>query len=169
MNCKVVGFLLKKWLKTFYQRLNIMKRNNWKEKSGWLFYMKGMNDMKNSKWNFRILFAHCITIVLWGSAFPGIRVGLEAYTPEHLTLLRLLIASFALFILAIISKMRLPELKDIPVIFILGGLGFTVYHIALNYGEQSVSAGPASLIVSVTTPIFTAILACIFFREKFKL
>lgn len=132
------------------------------------FYMKGRDDMKYSEWNFRVLFSHCITIVLWGSAFPGIRVGLEAYTPEHLTLLRLLIASFALVILSVIRRMRLPELKDIPVIFILGGLGFTVYHITLNYGEKSVSAGPASLIVSVT-PIITAVLALIFFREKFKL
>lgn len=132
------------------------------------FYMKGRDGMKYSEWNFRVLFSHCITIVLWGSAFPGIRVGLEAYTPEHLTLLRLLIASFALVILAVIRRMRLPELKDIPVIFILGGLGFTVYHITLNYGEKSVSAGPASLIVSVT-PIITAVLALIFFRENLKL
>ncbi|MEH7456593.1 DMT family transporter [Bacillus sp. JJ1127] len=124
--------------------------------------------MQNKKWDFRILSAHGLTIILWGTAFPGIRIGLEAYTPEHLTLLRLLIASFMLLIFACINKMHLPELKDIPIIFILGALGFTVYHIALNYGEQSVSAGPASLIVSVT-PIFTASLAFIFFSEKLKL
>ncbi|KEK23426.1 DMT family transporter [Bacillus gaemokensis] len=121
--------------------------------------------MQNNKWDFRMLSAHGFTIILWGTAFPGIRIGLEAYTPEHLTLLRLLIASCMLLIFACITKMRLPDLKDIPVIFILGGLGFTVYHIALNYGEKSVSAGPASLIVSVT-PIFTAILALIFLGDK---
>ncbi|PEE39792.1 DMT family transporter [Bacillus pseudomycoides] len=124
--------------------------------------------MQSKKCDFRILFAYGLTITLWGTAFPGIRFGLEAYSPEHLTLLRLLIASFMLLILAYINKMKLPELKDIPMIFILGGLGFTVYHIALNYGEKSVSVGPASLIVSVT-PIFTAILALIFLGEKLKL
>ena len=36
------------------------------------------------------------TILIWGTAFPAIRMGLESYTPEHLTLLRLLIASFIL-------------------------------------------------------------------------
>ncbi|MED2151367.1 DMT family transporter, partial [Bacillus thuringiensis] len=47
-------------------------------------------------------------------------------------------------------------------------LGFTFYHISLNYGEKTVNAGSASLIVSVT-PIVTAILASIFLNEKMKL
>ncbi|SCA99669.1 Drug/metabolite exporter family protein [Bacillus mycoides] len=124
--------------------------------------------MHNKKWDFRIVCAHAFTILIWGTAFPGIRMGLEAYTPEHLTLLRLLIASLILFLFSLIYKLRLPDLKDIPVIFIFGALGFTIYHIALNYGEKSVNAGPASLIVSVT-PILTAILASVFLNEKMKL
>ncbi|MED1411116.1 DMT family transporter [Bacillus paramycoides] len=124
--------------------------------------------MHNKKWEFRIVCAHAFTILIWGTAFPGIRMGLEAYTPEHLTLLRLLIASLILLLFSFIYKLRLPDLKDIPVIFIFGALGFTIYHIALNYGEQNVNAGPASLIVSVT-PILTAILASVFMNEKMKL
>ena len=73
---------------------------------------------------------------IWGTAFPAIRMGLESYTPEHLTLLRLLIASFILLLFSFIYKLRLPDLKDIPAIFIFGALGFTIYHIALNYGEK---------------------------------
>lgn len=124
--------------------------------------------MQNKKWDFRIVCAHAFTILIWGTAFPGIRMGLEAYSPEHLTLLRLLIASLILLLFSLIYKLRLPDLKDIPVIFIFGALGFTIYHIALNYGEQNVNAGPASLIVSVT-PILTAILASVFMNEKMKL
>ncbi|NWK69653.1 DMT family transporter [Bacillus paramycoides] len=124
--------------------------------------------MHNKKWDFRIVCAHAFTILIWGTAFPGIRMGLEAYTPEHLTLLRLLIASLILLLFSFIYKLRLPDFKDIPVIFIFGALGFTIYHIALNYGEQNVNAGPASLIVSVT-PILTAILASVFMNEKMKL
>ncbi|RWS44695.1 EamA family transporter [Bacillus mycoides] len=124
--------------------------------------------MYNKKWGFRIVCAHAFTILIWGTAFPGIRMGLEAYTPEHLTLLRLLIASLILFLFSLIYKLRLPDLKDIPIIFIFGALGFTIYHIALNYGEKSVNAGPASFIVSVT-PILTTILASIFLNEKMKL
>ncbi|PFN46553.1 EamA family transporter [Bacillus thuringiensis] len=124
--------------------------------------------MHNKKWDLRIICAHAFTILIWGTAFPAIRIGLESYTPEHLTLLRLLIASFILLLFSFIYKLRLPDLKDIPAIFIFGALGFTIYHIALNYGEKTVNAGSASLIISVT-PIFTAILASVFLNEKMKL
>ncbi|MBN6186835.1 DMT family transporter [Aneurinibacillus sp. BA2021] len=116
----------------------------------------------------RIIAAHGFCIFFWASAFPGIRVGLEAYAPAHLSLLRLLIGSAALLLLAVLLRMRLPEAKDIPAILLLGGLGFAVYHTALNFGEQTVSAGAASLFVS-TTPIFAALLALVFFRERFGL
>ncbi|WP_074554992.1 DMT family transporter [Bacillus cereus] len=124
--------------------------------------------MHNKKWDLRIICAHAFTILIWGTAFPAIRMGLESYTPEHLTLLRLLIASFILLLFSFIYKLRLPDLKDIPAIFIFGALGFTIYHIALNYGEKTVNAGSASLIISVT-PIVTAILASVFLNDKMKL
>ncbi|KMP40632.1 EamA family transporter [Bacillus cereus] len=124
--------------------------------------------MHNKKWDLRIICAHAFTILIWGTAFPAIRMGLESYTPEYLTLLRLLIASFILLLFSFIYKLRLPDLKDIPAIFIFGALGFTIYHIALNYGEKTVNAGSASLIISVT-PIVTAILAFVFLNEKMKL
>ncbi|HEK9102743.1 DMT family transporter [Bacillus thuringiensis] len=120
------------------------------------------------KWDFRVIVAYGLTIFLWASAFPGIRVGLESYTPEHLALFRLLIGSALLVFIAIIIRMRLPQLKDIPAILLLGFLGFTVYHTALNIGEKTVSAGVASLLVS-TTPIFSALLAVWFLRERFGL
>ncbi|MFJ8090815.1 DMT family transporter [Lysinibacillus sp. NPDC095746] len=116
----------------------------------------------------KIISAHFITIIIWASAFPGIRVALMAYSPEHISLLRLLIGSFVLIIIAVIRKTPLPELKDIPIILLLGFLGFTVYQVALNYGEQTISAGVASLLVS-TTPIITALLAVFFYREKLSL
>ncbi|WP_264739587.1 DMT family transporter [Cytobacillus firmus] len=113
-----------------------------------------------------IIGAHSSVIFLWASAFPGIRAGLESYSPEHLALFRLLVGSAALGVLALLTRMRLPDIKDLPAIFILGFLGFTVYHTALNIGEKTVSAGPASLIVSMT-PIFSAVLAALFLRERF--
>ncbi len=70
--------------------------------------------MHNKKWDLRIICAHAFTILIWGTAFPAIRMGLESYTPEHLTLLRLLIASFILLLFSFIYKLRLPDLKDIP-------------------------------------------------------
>ncbi|UYG93935.1 DMT family transporter [Cytobacillus firmus] len=122
--------------------------------------------MKLADKKFMVIGAHSTIIILWASAFPGIRAGLESYSPEHLALFRLLIGSAALGVLALVTKMRLPDIRDFPAIFMLGFLGFTVYHTALNMGEKTVNAGPASLIVSMT-PIFSAALAALFLRERF--
>lgn len=65
-----------------------------------------------------------------------------------------------------LTKIRLPDMKDIPVILLLGFLGFALYHILLNMGEKTVSAGIASLLVT-TAPIFSAVLSRLFFGEHF--
>ncbi|MGG1227749.1 DMT family transporter [Bacillus halotolerans] len=114
----------------------------------------------------QLIISYSLMIGLWASAFPGIRVGLEYYTPEHLALFRLLIGSMALLLFAVLTKMRLPDMKDIPVILLLGFLGFALYHILLNIGEKTVSAGIASLLVT-TAPIFSAVLSRLFFGEHF--
>ncbi|MBT2662609.1 EamA family transporter [Bacillus sp. ISL-45] len=113
----------------------------------------------------RMAAAHLLVILLWGSAFAGIRHGLEAYSPEHLSFLRLLVGSSALLCYAVLTKMKLPEIKDWPVIFMFGFLGFAVYQTALNFGEQTVSAGAASLLVS-TSPVFIGLLGRMFFQER---
>ncbi|MGG3497442.1 EamA family transporter [Peribacillus simplex] len=117
------------------------------------------------KW--KVFLANSLLIILWGSAFPGIKVGLQSYSPEHLSILRLLIGAIGLIIFATIKKISLPDLKDVPIILLLGFLGFAVYHTALSFGETSVNAGAASLLVS-TTPIFSAILATVFLKENFS-
>jgi drug/metabolite transporter (DMT)-like permease len=63
--------------------------------------------------------------------------------------------------------MRLPERKDLPAVFLAGFLAFTVYHVALNYGEVTVSAGSASILIN-TAPIFTALLAVTFLGERLR-
>ena len=113
----------------------------------------------------KVVIAHILIIILWGSAFAGIRHGLEAYSPEHLSLLRLLVGSLALVFYAAYTKMKMPDIKDLPMIFLFGFLGFAVYQTALNFGEQTVSAGAASLLVS-TSPLFIGLLGKIFFRER---
>lgn len=101
----------------------------------------------------KLLAAHSIMIFLWGSAFAGIRVGLVGFSPEHLTLMRLLVGSVTLLVYTIWKKIPFPKIKDIPMFILLGCLGFALYQTALNFGERTVSAGASSLIVSLT-PIF---------------
>jgi len=118
--------------------------------------------------NRKVFISYILIIFLWGSAFPAIRVALESYNSFQLAFLRMFIASAALLVLAFIMKMRFPDKKDIPIILLLGFLGFSVYHTFLNLGENTIDAGTASLLVS-TTPILSALLAAVFLKEKFNL
>lgn len=113
----------------------------------------------------RTLAALGVTLVLWASAFAGIRAGLEAYGPGHLALFRFLVASLVLAVYAVAVKMPLPRVKDLPGILLLGFLGITVYHTALTWGELTVTAGAASLLIA-SAPVLTCLWAMVLLRER---
>ncbi|TDB38127.1 MAG: DMT family transporter [Actinobacteria bacterium] len=109
-----------------------------------------------------------VALLLWASAFAGIKAGLKGFGPGELALLRFGTASFVLIVYASVTRMRLPDLADVPRIGLAGALGITLYHVCLNFGEMTVTAGAASLIIA-SGPIFTALLAMVFLRERLTL
>ncbi|WP_027483864.1 DMT family transporter [Deinococcus pimensis] len=111
------------------------------------------------------LTAIVVTIVFWASAFAGIRAGLEAFGPAHLTLYRFLVASVALGVYALARRLPPPPPRDLARIFGLSLLGITTYHLALNYGEVTVPAGTASLIIAAG-PVITALLSTTFMGDR---
>jgi drug/metabolite transporter (DMT)-like permease len=123
--------------------------------------------VKGSGFDPRVLTALVITTVFWASAFAGIRAGLDAYGPGQVALFRFLVASAVLAGYAALTRMRLPERGDLPAVFLAGLLAFAVYHVALNYGEVTVSAGSASILIA-TAPVFTALLAVAFLGERLR-
>jgi len=68
---------------------------------------------------------------------------------------------------AVVIRMPLPKVRDLPAILLLGFLGITVYHVALSHGEVTVTAGAASLLIG-SGPVFTALLATLFLGERLK-
>ncbi|MGQ3377742.1 DMT family transporter [Priestia endophytica] len=119
--------------------------------------------MKN--WTVFLLVSYVSIIFFWGSSFPAIRFALHSYTPESLALFRLLIASSFLVTIAIVLRIGLPNMSDVPMLVLLGCLGFSAYHLFLNEGETTVGGGIASLLVS-TTPIFSLILERLYLKRK---
>lgn len=110
-----------------------------------------------------------IAVLLWASAFVGIRAGLQEYSPEGLALLRYLIASLCMGI----AYYRLPRrnsirFKDIVILLMIGVVGIGIYNIALNYGELTIASGVASFIIS-QAPIVTALFALFFIGESINL
>ncbi|HEU68848.1 MAG TPA: DMT family transporter, partial [Candidatus Acetothermia bacterium] len=104
-------------------------------------------------------------LILWASAFAAIRSALGVFRPGELALLRFLVASIVLGAISIGCRSPLPQRRDVPTLFLLGGVGITVYHLALNYGEQTVTAGAASLLIA-SAPMFTALFARLYLKEE---
>jgi drug/metabolite transporter (DMT)-like permease len=113
----------------------------------------------------RTLIALAFALVVWASAFAGIRAGLRAYSPANLAILRFLVASLVLAVYAGIAHFRRPELRDIPGLVLTGAIGITFYNLALNYGETRVTAGAASLLIA-SIPVWTALAARFWLHEK---
>lgn len=114
----------------------------------------------------RTLAAVITALLLWASAFPGIRAGLHSYGPGQVALLRFGTASVVLGAFAVLTRMRMPERRDLPRIVLAGVVGITIYHVALNFGERTVPSGAAALIVA-SAPVFTALFAIRMLGEKF--
>ena len=112
-----------------------------------------------------MLLALGVTIVIWASAFAAIRAGLQGYSPGHLALLRFLVGSALLVLYAAATRMPPPRWRDLPAVFLGGILGFFGYHVGLAFGQVTVEAGSASLIIS-SVPVFTALLAVVFLGER---
>ena len=108
-----------------------------------------------------------VTIIVWAFAFPFIKIGLEELSFINLTIMRFFVVDIVLIGILLLQPKRFskPHKKDLPPIFLLGFFGVIVYHLGLNYGEQYVSPGAASLIIA-TIPVLVVILAFIFLDEK---
>jgi drug/metabolite transporter (DMT)-like permease len=114
----------------------------------------------------RSLLAAGITVVLWASAFVGIRGAGEWFSPGALALGRLVAASVVLVAVLLIRRQSWPPRQAWPGIVVIGLLWFGVYMVALNWGEQEVDAGTAAMIVNIG-PILIALLGGWLLKEGF--
>ena len=109
-----------------------------------------------------------IAVIFWGSSFIATKVALKELSPETIISLRLIIASVFLFITAILLKKDFSiNLKSHGFVFILALIA--VFHLMIQVtGLKYTTASNTGWIIG-TAPIFMAILAAIFFREKIGL
>lgn len=117
--------------------------------------------------DWRVTGAVLFTVVFWASAFAGIRIGLRDYAPETLALLRYITASTVLLGFALARRMPLPKRRDLPQLLFIGFLSISLYNVALNAGEEDVTAGVASMIIA-SAPIWVALLSVLFLKERLR-
>ena len=119
----------------------------------------------NTRPGVKIALAAFFVILCWAYSPIGIHIGLKAYEPGHLALVRFLIASTFMAGVALVMRISLPRLKDLPLLAVLGFFAVSLHHIALNYGQQGVSAGAASVLAQ-STPLFSTLLAHFVFKDR---
>lgn len=132
--------------------------------------MEAAADLPVAKRDHAALAAAGVTVLLWGSAFVGIRSAGRHFSPGALSLGRLTVAVVALAVIGLVRGERLPSrdaLREVGIpLLICGLLWFGAYNVALNSGERRVDAGTAAMLVNVG-PILIAVLAGVLLREGF--
>ncbi|QBX54826.1 DMT family transporter [Nocardioides seonyuensis] len=111
------------------------------------------------------LAAVALTLVLWASAFVGIRHLGETVPPGTLSLARLLVMAAALLALLKGRLPRVPSRREWPLVLAGGASWFGVYNLALNESERRIDAGTAALIIQIG-PILVGLLATILLGER---
>src|SRR5512141_2464375 len=98
-----------------------------------------------------------VTVVLWASAFVGIRAVGPSFSPGALTLGRLAIAAVVLGLVVLPKLRALPQGREWWPILAYGVMWFGGYNVALNAAEHLLDAGTAALLINVN-PILVAIM-----------
>ena len=112
----------------------------------------------------RALIAAAITVVLWASAFVGIRDVAGTFSPGAIALGRLAVAVLALGPLLLRQGWTPVSRRNLVLIVASGLLWYALYFVVLNEAEHHVDAGTASMLVN-TGPIWVGLFAGLFLGE----
>ena len=110
--------------------------------------------------------AALVTVVLWASAFVGIRMIGDAYSPGALAFGRIGVGALVLGAFALRYRRPLPRGRGLALVIAYGASWFAGYTVVLNLAERHLDAGTAALLVNVA-PIVVAVVAGLFFGEGF--
>ncbi|HEY3336788.1 MAG TPA: DMT family transporter [Candidatus Limnocylindrales bacterium] len=114
----------------------------------------------------RAIGAVLVTVVLWASAFVGIRAASVDLAAGSLAFGRLAVGAIALGGLVVTRGFVRPSRRDLVLVVASGLLWFAFYNVALNEAERNVDAGTASMLTNAG-PILIAVFAGLFLHEGF--
>lgn len=115
----------------------------------------------------RVALSISLIVLFWASSFIAIKIALQDVSAFEVTLARFVISCVTLALLAVYKRPQKILRKDWVKMVMASLSGVTLYNLALNYGQRTISAGSASFLIN-TVPIITTLLAFIFLKEKLK-
>jgi len=106
-----------------------------------------------------------LVVVIWGSNWPIMKIGLRSIDPLWFTAARLGIALIAISILLLfLGRFKRPHRQDFPIVLGVGVMQFAAFVTLINLGLTEVNAGRAALL-AYTTPLWVTPGAYFFLKE----
>ncbi|MEW4983163.1 MAG: DMT family transporter [Cycloclasticus sp.] len=119
-----------------------------------------MKKILSSAWVLLVL-----VVVIWGSNWPIMKIGLRSIDPLWFTAARLGIALIAISILLLfLGRFKRPHRQDFPIVLGVGVMQFAAFVTLINLGLTEVNAGRAALL-AYTTPLWVTPGAYFFLKE----
>ncbi|MEC5320966.1 DMT family transporter [Brenneria populi subsp. brevivirga] len=107
-----------------------------------------------------------LAIVVWGANWPIMKLGLEHITPLWFSALRFALGGLCLFFIQIATRtLKLPQRRDIPLLFSVGLLQMLTFTALGAIAMTEIPAG-RSAILAYTTPLWVLPGAILFFKQR---
>jgi drug/metabolite transporter (DMT)-like permease len=104
-------------------------------------------------------------VLIWSTTFAALVAALDEFEPHHLLFLRWTLTASLFVAFGALTRMRLPERRDLPRIALAGVAGFGAYQLLLVTGQAGISATLSGFLVNMS-PLFTTVLAVALGRER---
>ena len=111
-----------------------------------------------------------LMVIVWGSAFTLVSIGVKYISPLWLVTYRLIIGAILIIIYVKFKGLNLPNIKDKRWIwyFAMGLIGMVIPFFLLSTGQVIIDSGLTAIMVG-TMPLMTVILAHFFTNEKLSI
>lgn len=107
--------------------------------------------------------------VIWGISFIAIKIAVTEVPPAVVIWLRFNLSLVILFLFLLLRReLTLPPTQDLFFFALLGFIGISLHHWLQSTGLVTAQASTTSWLIA-TTPIFMALLAWLFLKEKITL
>ena len=119
-----------------------------------------MNSSKNT------IFWAVVACLLWSTAYPGIKIGLEYTTPLHFAGVRFILSGLMILPFTVSLPKYFAMVKNNPRVFLLVTLFQSVINYILFYIGMDLVPGAIGAIIVGSQPLFVAVIAAMMMHEN---
>lgn len=105
--------------------------------------------------------------IIWGSSFLLMKIGLEAFSPLEIAAIRLSVAG-SMLLPVVIARIHRLKPRQVLLLAVIGLTGNGIPAFLFPLAEQVLPTAVAGVLNAIT-PLFTILLAAVFFKTRFPL